>query len=60
MESITLKLSTLLDKVPRPALATFGAIGAYFVFKKVLSFLNIFFSLLILPGKNVNLTTPDS
>jgi len=54
MESITLQLTTLLDKVPQPALAAFGVIGLYFVSKKVLSFLNIFFSLFVLPGKDVS------
>ena len=60
MESITRELTTLLDKVPKPALATFGAVGAYFVLKKALSFLNIFFSLLVLPGKDVNSPSPRS
>lgn len=54
MESITSELATLLDKVPQPVLVGFGAIGLYFVSKKVLSFLNIFFSLFVLPGADVS------
>ena len=54
MESLTLQLATLLDKVPQPALVAFGAIGLYFVSKKILSFLNIFLSLFVLPGKDVS------
>jgi hypothetical protein len=54
MESVTLKLANLSDKVPQPALVAFGVIGLYFVSKKVLSFLNIFFSLFVLPGKDVS------
>jgi 17beta-estradiol 17-dehydrogenase / very-long-chain 3-oxoacyl-CoA reductase len=54
MEAITLGLAAQLDKIPKPALVTFGVIGLLFALKKVLSFLNLFFSLFVLPGKNVS------
>lgn len=53
MESITLELSALLDKIPKSVLATFGIIGLLFASSKVLSFVRLLLSLFVLPGKNV-------
>lgn len=60
MESITLGLTALVDKVPKPALLVFGALGVFFVLKKVVNFLHLFFSLFVLPGKDVKSPSPPA
>lgn len=42
-----------IDKIPKPVLAGFAALGALFVSNKVLSYVRLLLSLFVLSGKNV-------
>lgn len=52
-------LGAMLDKIPKPVVLAFTALGAIVAAGKVFSYVQLLLSLFILPGTNVSLPTQD-
>ena len=56
-KSAIMDLNVMLEKVPKPVVLAFAALGAIVAAGKVFSYIQLLLSLFVLPGTNVSLPT---